>query len=56
MAKKTPPPYLKEPAPRQARLTTDLSFEQVMHLAATTPKRVVDERIKQGKKTPKKNK
>lgn len=43
MAKKTP-------IPRQAPLTTELSFEDVMKLAATTPKAVVDERIKQAKK------
>jgi hypothetical protein len=50
MAKKTPP-YLKETPPNQPQVKTDLSFEQVMHLAATTPKSVLEERIKREKKT-----
>ena len=40
-------PSLKEPLPpNQPQVKTDLSFEQVMHLAATTPKAIVDARMK----------
>ena len=48
MAKKTPP-YLKEPPPNQPQVITDLSFEQLLKLAATTPKHVVDKRMKEAK-------
>jgi hypothetical protein len=55
MEKKTPP-SLKEPAPNQPQFKTDMTFEQAMHLAATTPKHVVDKRMKEAKKRSKKAK
>lgn len=47
------PPSLKETPPNQPQVIADLSFEQLLKLAATTPKHVVDERIKQSKKAKK---
>jgi hypothetical protein len=48
-------PSLKPTEPNQPQVKTDLSFEEVMKLAATTPKAVVDERMKQAKKAKRTN-